>query len=278
MGYRDLLLHLSGADEGSVTERIHYAAALAAHSGAHLTCLFTRVPMPLASHYVPPALIAEHRAGVERSMVAARQLFEDSLVRYGIAGEWIEAEGSALDSIQRHGRSMDLVILGQRSASKDDPVAGSDYGMGHLTQDLVFALGRPVIRLPRAATPAERFGRVMIGWNGKKEATRAVHDALPMLARADTVIVLCVDAGGLKTTPGSELARHLARHDVRVEVVVSSERDGRAGSVLLDMAATHRADLLVMGAYGYMRWRERIFGGATEAVLDGAKIPVLFSH
>src|SRR3546814_9673510 len=36
--------------------------------------------------------------------------------------------------------------------------------------------------------------------------------------------------------------------------------------------------LVVMGAYGYMRWRERIFGGATEAVLRQSRIPVLFSR
>src|SRR3546814_3860068 len=102
MGYRDLMLHLSGGDDGSTAERIHYAAALAAHGGAHLTGLFTRLPLPLASHYVPPALIAGHRAEIDRAAAAARQLFEDSLRRYGIAGEWIEAEGSALDRSEEH--------------------------------------------------------------------------------------------------------------------------------------------------------------------------------
>lgn len=278
MGYRDLMLHLSGGDDGSTAERIRYAAALAAHGGAHLTGLFTRLPLPLASHYVPPALIAGHRAEIDRAAAAARQMFEDSLQRQGIAGEWIEVEGSALDNIQVYGRSMDLVILGQPVAAKADPVAGPDHGIGQLTQDLVFALGRPVIRLPRGLAPAQRFGRLLIGWNGKKEATRAVHDALPLLRLADTVIVACVGAAGLKTTPGSELARHLARHDVAVDLVVSPERDGRAGPELLQLATQHDADLVVMGAYGYMRWRERIFGGATEAVLRQARVPVLFSH
>src|SRR3546814_13754886 len=97
--------------------------------------------------------------------------------------------------------------------------------------------------------------------------TRLSSDLLPLLRLADAVIVACVGTAGLKTTPGSELARHLARHDVAVDLVVSPERDGRAGPELLQLAAQHDADLVVMGAYGYMRWRERIFGGATEAVL-----------
>src|SRR3546814_4757937 len=140
---------------------------------------FTRLPLPLASHDVPPALIAGHRAEIDRAAAAARQLFEDSLRRYGIAGEWIEAEGSALDSIQLYGRSTDLVILGQPVAAKADPVAGPDHGIGQLTQDLVFALGRPVIRLPQGAAPVQRFGRLLIGWHGKDRKSTRVNDALP---------------------------------------------------------------------------------------------------
>ena len=37
------------------------------------------------------------------------------------------------------------------------------------------------------------FKRIVIGWNGSKEAARAVFDALPLLKEADDVEVLVVD-------------------------------------------------------------------------------------
>ncbi|WP_341702887.1 universal stress protein [Ferrovibrio sp.] len=278
MGFRDLLLHLTCGDDERVADRVGYAAALAAHCGAHLTGLFTRPRMALAYHYIPAAKIAEHRATVDLAAATGRRLFEENLARHGIAGEWLEADAGALEAVQLHGRTADLVVLGQPGATSIDPLVGPEYDAEHLSQDLMFSLGRPVIRLPRDLAPEPRCSHVLIGWNGKKEAARAVHDALPLLCQADKVTVLCVDEGRMDGTPGADLARHLARHDVTVELVVSPESDRDAGAILLEQAARLRADLIVMGAYGYMRWRERVFGGATESVLDGARIPVLFSH
>jgi len=50
------------------------------------------------------------------------------------------------------------------------------------------------------------------------------------------------------------------------------------GEQLVDEAAAAGADLIVMGGYGHSRMRETIFGGATRAVLNESKIPVLLSH
>jgi nucleotide-binding universal stress UspA family protein len=51
-----------------------------------------------------------------------------------------------------------------------------------------------------------------------------------------------------------------------------------AGVFLLHVVGAFDADLLVMGAYGRSRMRERVFGGATRRVLEEALIPVLMQH
>ncbi len=51
-----------------------------------------------------------------------------------------------------------------------------------------------------------------------------------------------------------------------------------AGAALLREATSIGADLLVMGAYGHSRTRERVFGGATRHVLRHARVPVLMEH
>jgi nucleotide-binding universal stress UspA family protein len=38
------------------------------------------------------------------------------------------------------------------------------------------------------------------------------------------------------------------------------------------------ADLLVMGAYSHSRLREIVFGGVTEDVLTGGRMPVVLAH
>jgi nucleotide-binding universal stress UspA family protein len=38
------------------------------------------------------------------------------------------------------------------------------------------------------------------------------------------------------------------------------------------------ADFLVIGAYGHSRIRELIFGGVTEALLEGAGLPIFLAH
>jgi nucleotide-binding universal stress UspA family protein len=50
------------------------------------------------------------------------------------------------------------------------------------------------------------------------------------------------------------------------------------GESLTREVASHKADLLVMGAYGHSRFREFILGGATQSMLSKPPLPILFSH
>ncbi|XUX13735.1 universal stress protein (plasmid) [Aminobacter sp. BA135] len=38
------------------------------------------------------------------------------------------------------------------------------------------------------------------------------------------------------------------------------------------------ADLVVMGAYGHSRLREKLFGGVTKSMLNDLSMPVLMAH
>jgi nucleotide-binding universal stress UspA family protein len=54
--------------------------------------------------------------------------------------------------------------------------------------------------------------------------------------------------------------------------------DADIAEAMLSRAADLGADLIVMGAYGHTRWRERLLGGATRGVLASMTVPVLMSH
>ncbi len=108
------------------------------------------------------------------------------------------------------------------------------------------------------------------------QATRAVHDALPILRKADKVVVYSIDPPFLLDhIPGSYLCAHLKDHGVAAEPESSEARDVDVGDALLNVAATRGSDLLVMGAYGHSRLSEMVFGGATRHLLQHMTLPVL---
>ena len=82
--------------------------------------------------------------------------------------------------------------------------------------------GRPALVVPYGGVRAMPPGRVIIAWDGSREAARAVHDALPLLRLADDVVILIIDAGKLGARfgqqPGAGVLAHLTRHEIRARV------------------------------------------------------------
>lgn len=111
-------------------------------------------------------------------------------------------------------------------------------------------------------------------------ASRAIAAALPLLGRAALVTLAVFNPrasyGAHGEPPGADLAGYLARHGVKLDVVVREADD--AGEALLSLAAERAADLLVMGCYGHARWRELLLGGVTRLILHRMTLPVLMTR
>ena len=147
---------------------------------------------------------------------------------------------------------------------------------------LLLESGRPVMVVPpRCKTPMPPK-RVVMAWRPTAEAARALHDAMPLLIGADSVDILLVDTNPseppIDLAPGTDVAKHLARHGANATVVVRKSRGKAVSRVLLDHVEKTRADLLVVGGYGHSRFREWALGGVTRELLLSAPVPVLYSH
>lgn len=141
----------------------------------------------------------------------------------------------------------------------------------------LFDADAPLLLLPEQATPlADRI--VAVAWERSQAADEAVMAALPVLLAAERVIVLIADEGGSEASlPEGLLAALLARGKVAaIERFPLAGRD--IGTAILDAAGEAGANLLVMGAFSHSRLLERIFGGATAEILEGARIPLLLHH
>lgn len=97
-----------------------------------------------------------------------------------------------------------------------------------------------------------------------------------MMRNAEGVNLVLVDPSTKNgEEPGADVAAYLARHGVKVTV----DRLPSAGLAVEEVLAQHArdtsADLIVIGAYGHSRIRERVFGGVTKAMIDAPTMPVL---
>ena len=276
MSLKDLLVIAD--NDPTYAARLDIALALAAEHHAHLTGLHV-MPPPLTPIYgdmpVPETVEKIQRLELEDAARRAAAVFAERAGRATVSTEWRVAEGDIVRVASEHARYADLTVLPQ---GMDLGFASAD--LARLPQEMALGVGRPVLVIPRYGSFPKVGGRVLVAWNGSREATRAVHDALPLLRRAEQVTVLSIDpdADAERRLPGADVSLHLTRHGVTVQAATIAGADVAVGDLLLSYVADHDIDLIVMGAYGHTRLREMVLGGATRTLLRHMTVPVLMSH
>ncbi|HEY4657998.1 MAG TPA: universal stress protein [Gemmatimonadaceae bacterium] len=279
MAYKSILVHVDESDR-SVT-RLDVAIELAKSFDAHLAGL-ALVPIPKQPVFLEvqygPELAAVRERATREMLDPLKARFTERARRAGLESfEWREASGDVIAHASLHARYADLVVLGQ--VDPDD--ARTQVVPGFL-EELVLGAGRPLLIVPYAGTFTRIGERALVAWNASCESTRAVTDALPLLARASEVTVLTIDpdttVAGRGGVPGADIALFLARHGVKAEAARTASDGVSVGNVILSRAADLGADLIVMGAWGHSRVRELVMGGATRTLLGEMTVPVLMSH
>ncbi|GGB37451.1 universal stress protein A [Tistrella bauzanensis] len=281
MSYKSLLVHVD--DRPSTEARLDVARILKERFGAHLTAVYMSVDIVMPGYmmeHVPSSVLESAAAERKRQSKARLAEIETMLKRRHLTVEMRSESVIATDYIDRvalHARYADLTILGQ-------PEPGTDDAGDLLIEETMFGAGRPVLVVPYIGLPKERTvgEHILAAYDGGREATRALVDALPMLKTAKTVQLLVINPkpGRHGEMPGSDMASYLARHGVKVEVVVEklSTSDVGIGDAVLNRIAETGIDLLVMGAYGHSRLRELVLGGVTRHIMGHMTVPVLMSH
>jgi len=201
--------------------------------------------------------------------------FKEELRVVGIDGEWhVVPDGDSAELIEL-AKSVDLTIMGQRPPRTDGAAR-------FRPEDIVIAAGRPVLVVPYAGIFETVGKRVLVAWDGTREANRALNDALPLLADAEAVTVMFVGTNERDLEqyfPALErIVRHLQRHGINA----TAEETLRAGlavsDVLLSRAADLAADMIVTGGYHHSQLRETLIGGVSRDLLQHMTVPVLMSH
>jgi nucleotide-binding universal stress UspA family protein len=239
----------------------------------------------LTGCYIDPAL--RRRTGTEASdepsvlglLFEPRAEFSDENVAFeslarqsGVAdADWLIACSGNGQNLRWLGARHDLAVM------ERDMVQAS--GLLDILGEAILSCGVPCLVLPPHWLREVRFERIVIGCNGSVEAIRAIHAALPFLKVAKQVVLVDGDVDyGNDEHPRFDPFVYLLRHGITPRPSYVRASSAMAGEILLREVGNLDADLLVMGAYGRSRMRERVFGGATRRVLEEATIPVLMQH
>jgi nucleotide-binding universal stress UspA family protein len=279
MSYKSIAVHLDTSERAH--PRLELALDLAKRFDAHITGVFSVFTPDPRSFYVMAGTAGyypEHENLRQERRAALERLFHAEAMRAQVPVDWISTDEYANHAVPRLARCADLIVAGQ-----DDPNDPDAYVGDHFPEALVMSAGRPVLMVPYAGNFPSAGSRITVAWDGSREATRAVHDALPFMRRATLTTIVTVNGAKGEPPgswiPGADIAAVVARHGVQVEVknLVVQHADP-IGEALLSHAADGGSDLLVMGAYGHARWQELVMGGVTRSVLQSMTLPVLMSH
>jgi len=185
------------------------------------------------------------------------------------AGWWDDNEAGD-GVIGLYARVFDVTVVGR-------PVAGATAPAMTTLETVLFESGRPILVAP-PATPRSLGHNIVISWNGSTETARTIAMAMPILTRAQRVVVLAVEGISVPGPDAALVALQLKRNGIAAESreVEAAGRSG--GEAILAEAAALGADLLVKGAYTHSRLRQMIFGGATSHILAEATLPVFVAH
>ncbi len=277
---RDLMVHLDGSD-GDLTRLGHADALCAAFGTARVTGLYVN-PLPeyggvlgAASGLgdLEPVLALERdlrRMGDETARrLESRLRRPDACHELRRIDDWPSRIPAAAASAARWA---DLFVA-------TIPQLSNRHAWQALYEAVLFESGRPLFAVPPVCPARAELRTVLVAWNDSAQAVRALNGALPFLRRATRTVILTVEACEDEDDRGAaDLAAHLDRHAVRVEVTRRRGSDAEAAGLIRAEAATISADLIVMGAYGHSRLREWVLGGASADVMDATDVPLLMAH
>ncbi len=260
---------------------LHVARLIASNHDAALTMLVPLMDPQATVSYVGEGASTGVIAGLIEAadqentarMTAAKDLFDDMLA--GLDRVHLKSQaGREGDVAASAALYCDLALCQTPSVFAEDNMrAGVQESV---IEAILFDSGHPVLAVP--AGNHQALDHVLIVWNGRAEAARAISAAMPLLRRAAKVSICRAEDAS-----SDQVQVWLANHGIEVACAGALDPDhgileDRTGAAILAMADRLNADCLVMGAYVHSRLRQLFVGGATRTVLKKTTKPVLLAH
>lgn len=274
MTLKNLLLAYSG--EASFESSLAHAIKLAVQYDAWLT-----VAMRNGASYIDKfggglttALRDQLRSLDTEDVRGAVAVFEAAVARAGIQDRAAfllpDQLGDLLPS--EMARHYDLVITGFHSdlASEEHHAANPDL--------IALRSGRPVVVVPNNYVAPALADHVLVAWDDKRSAARALGDAMHVIEGKRKATILTIGSNKPQMPVDGGIMRHLERHGIEAQHLHKEHRGGSIASIIKNTADEVDAKLIVMGAYEHSKLAQDLFGGVTHEVIRTARVPVFMAH
>ena len=285
---RSLLVPLMGLGNDKAT--LEMAGRVAALFGSHIDALHVgrSTAAEIADLTLGEGIISQDvYDAVEAEAVERRTVAEEAFkafcreksipvvparrVQPETCASWRHIVGNLMDEVVSTGRRHDIVVAAREAAPFGHPVG--------VLGEIITRCGRPLLVVPQLL-PSTSGRTVAIAWKNTLEGAHALTAAMPLVARAERIVVLAApeeDSDAAEREAGL-LAEQLRWLPGEVDVQFCVPGLGSTAEALVDGAKTARADLIVMGGYGHSRARELVLGGVTRDLLRGCALPLLITH
>jgi nucleotide-binding universal stress UspA family protein len=275
---KDIMVHLDGSPEDEI--RLEHGQALASPGRAHLIGLFTNqmpdltIAMPMDGGAATMQILSDLEDQARKDGDATARRLTERLATIQVPSELRRLDGTfgvLYGRVPDEARCADLFIATR-------PYGETKTGVWpDLVEAVLFGSGRALLLVPPGRHRQGPVQTVLVAWNDSRESARALREGLDFIGQATRTVVLAVDPPP-DAEPGMEVKAHLARHGVAAEVITAESQGRPVADVILEEAGRISADLVIMGAYGHTRLRERVFGGATRDLLTASERPILVAQ
>jgi nucleotide-binding universal stress UspA family protein len=273
---KDVMVHLDGTPADD--RRLVAADDIAALFDSHVIGLFLHALPDISPETVSAALMADliekgRRLADENEAALLERL--RSLDKPVEIRRFDELPDAIPQVAAREARAADVFVdvrPGPSAKRSDDD---------RTVETVLFGSGRHLLLIPDKQRLRDGFGHALVAWNGRREAARAMAEALPYFHKTRAVTVVMVgqrEPVEENALVGAEAVAHLRHHGIEARLSHVEATDGGVGPTLIREAGRLKADLIVMGGYGYSHLRERLLGGVSDHLLHHAPVPLVIAH
>jgi nucleotide-binding universal stress UspA family protein len=260
---KDIMVHLDQAP--SCQSRLDAANTMAKQYGANLTGLHV---------YSSPRLKDPVRQSTE-----VREMFQRQTDAAGVAGEFLDVDlgfshTGIAEMIGYYASFTDLLVVSQPHAVDRD----KQHSVITSPERMLLGSGRPALIVPTSGSFPHIGERIMVAWKAGPKASRALHDAMPMLRAARYVNMVSVDNATFIAGESDRLTRYLALHGIKAAIELIPPGDLRVGDTLLNLVADDNIDLLVLGVHIMTKRGHLDMGAVASYLLGQMTVPMLLSH
>ncbi len=259
MAYKDILVYLDPTDDSQ--NRLKAAIALAAAFGATLTGMDACSQSAYGDDWLARASVLQDD-------------FENAIKEAKVEGVYRSLDRSRRKAPHNYAHFTDLIIGPSPESEDRDLIAPG------VPEEILLTAGVPVILMPPRWRPQPLGENIVIAWKSSREATRAVHDAMPLLRKAKSVLVFTyAPETTIDGRESDQAVAMLARHGVKAEASTWPATGAMSPvDALFATIGAQNADLIVSGAFGHSRLLEGLFGGVSRDLSRQTSFPVLMAH